>query len=110
MKGIRLFSHVNINMSVTDFLTYIQSKYSVKFSEEGYQHYLKILTLIENKMLNPDTLESKFITKCFEEDCEWAKEVADTRNKESFSINLFQEFCECLKKTSEYKQKQREES
>lgn len=81
----------------------------VKYSPEGLAHYMLICQLIAHKMLNPEVPESNFITAVFNEDWEKAKAFADTRNKEAFSIDLFQKFVEYVKKSPKYIAKHRED-
>lgn len=79
------------------------------FTDEGFEHYMNILPIIKEKMFNPDKPESKFVTLCFEENWEYARAVADTRNKEAIEYcDLFKLFVNHVKKSAEYIQFKRE--
>ena len=79
------------------------------FNDEGFSHYINILGIIKNKMFNPDKPESKFVELCVSGNWEYAKHVADTRNREAIAYcNLFFKFIEYIKKTPEYIQFNRE--
>ena len=89
--------------SIYNFLIsfYLNGRYG--FTEDGFNHYLTILKLINNKMFNPLEPESKFITLCAEENWEHAKCVADTRNKEAIEYcDMFRKFIKVIKESSEY--------
>lgn len=81
----------------------------VKYSPEGLEHYMRSCQLIAYKMLNPEIPESSFFTAVANEDWGRAEAFADTRNKEAFSIGLFQKFVEYVKKSPKYIEKHRED-
>ncbi len=97
------------NKSIYNFLCSTHPNGRTGFTDEGFEHYMNILPIIKEKMFNPDKPESKFITLCFEENWEYAKAVADTRNKEAIEYcDLFKKFNEFVKKSPEYIQFKRE--
>lgn len=81
----------------------------VKYSPEGLDHYMRILQLIAYKIFFPEIQESSFVTAVANEDWGRAEAFADTRNKEAFSIGLFQKFVEYVKKSPKYIEKHRED-
>jgi len=61
-------------------------------------------------MFNPDQPESKFVELCVAENWEYAKAIADTRNKEAIEYcDLFRKFVEHIKKSPDYIQFKRDE-
>lgn len=93
---------------IEDFLRQWSSKNSLSLTTEGHQHFYNILGIIYNKMFNPDKPESMFVTLCFEEKWEQAGYVADTRNREANTYNMFKDFSEYVKKSPEYIQYNRQ--
>ena len=62
-----------------------------------------ILDIIRNKMFNPEQPESKFVELCVAGKWDYAKVVADKRNKEAIEYcDMFRKFVEYVKKTPEY--------
>lgn len=88
---------------IHDFIVSQHPKGRYGFTDEGYSHYVNILTLIKNKIFNPDQPESSFITACYNEDWNRAKYYADTRNKEAIEYcDMFKKFNQHIKSTQEY--------
>ena len=63
-----------------------------KYTDEGLNHYMNILIIIKNKLFNPDMPECNFVELVVSEQWDKAYWAADTRNREAFGINLFQNF------------------
>ncbi|HPZ23819.1 MAG TPA: hypothetical protein PLC25_03160 [Bacilli bacterium] len=101
---------IGVNKDIFDFLCSTHSSGKSGFSEEGFKHYITILPIIKNKMFNPDQPESKFVELCVAENWEYAKAIADTRNKEAIEYcDLFRKFVEHIKKSPDYIQFKRDE-
>jgi len=90
------------------FLRNWQVRHGINLSLEGRIHFRRILSIIYDKMFDPEKPESKFVTLCFEENWDYAKIVADTRNREGFQYNLFQDFLDAIKKYPVYIQNNRD--
>lgn len=94
---------------ISDFIISQHKNGRDGFSNEGFDHYMTILSIISNKMFYPDKPESKFVELCVSENWEYAELVADTRNKEAFKYcDLFRKFIEFVKKRPEYIQVNRD--
>lgn len=94
---------------IYDFLISTHSNGRAGFSDEGFDHYMTILPIISSKMFNPEKIESKFVELCVSENWDYAKAVADTRNKEAIEYcDLFRKFINFVKKRPEYIQFNRE--
>lgn len=64
---------------------------------------MDILSVIKNKFYNPEIPECKFVTLCFEENWDYAKHIADTRNKEAFAFcDMFRKFVNHIKESGDY--------
>jgi hypothetical protein len=84
------------------------SLYSIKYSEETWNHYKNILTPIKDKLFYPDKPECNFVELVVSEQWDKAFYIADTRNKEAFKIDLFQNFIKYIKNSPEYIQYNRD--
>jgi hypothetical protein len=94
---------IGVNKDIFDFLSSTHIDGRSGFTDEGWEHYVNILKIIKNKMFNPDQPESKFVELCVAENWDYAKSVADTRNKEGIEYcDLFRKFIEHIKKTPDY--------
>lgn len=93
-----------MDKEVYDFLCNSHQSGRNGFSDDGFNHYLVILTLIKEKLYNPSKRECNFIELCVNGEWEKAKYIADTRNKEAIDYNnMFYKFIEYIKSTSNYK-------
>lgn len=96
-------SYSVIPQDIYDFLVSNHSKGRLGYTDEGWTHYKNILTIIKYKMFNPEKPESKFVELCVAENWDYAKAVADTRNKEAIEYcDLFKKFVQHIKQTPEY--------
>jgi hypothetical protein len=81
---------IGVNKDIFDFLSSTHIDGRSGFTDEGW-------------MFNPDQPESKFVELCVTENWDYAKSVADTRNKEAIEYcDLFRKFIEHIKKTPDY--------
>lgn len=95
------------NNIISNFLLNNVSLQFVKYSEEGWNHYVNILNTIKDKLFYPDKPESNFVELVVSEQWDKAFHFADTINKEAFKINLFQNFIKYIKNSPEYIQHNR---
>ena len=92
-----------MNKDIYNFICSLHKRGRDVFTDEGFSHYMRILDIIRNKMFNPEQPESKFVELCVAGKWDYAKAVADTRNKEAIEYcDMFRRFIEHIRKTSEY--------
>ena len=90
-------------INIYEFLCSVHPNGRNGFTDDGFNHYMNILSIICNKMFNPEKPESKFVELCFNEEWDYAYAIADSRNKEAIKFcNLFYKFIEYVKSTPEY--------
>ena len=94
------------SIRITEFL----HSTGYKYTDEGLNHYMNILIIIKNKLFNPDIPECNFVELVVSEQWDKAYWAADTRNREAFGINLFQNFIKYVKGSAEYIQHNRSKS
>ena len=94
------------SIRITEFL----HSTGYKYTDEGLNHYMNILIIIKNKLFNPDIPECNFVELVVSEQWDKAYWAADTRNREAFGINLFQNFIKYVKGSAEYIQYNRSKS
>ena len=95
------------NIIPQDFLISVVPRKDL--TDEGYAHYVNVLRLILDGMMN-GTPNGKFVESCCKEDWSRAESIADTRNKEAIEkSDLFKKFISYIKKHPSYIQKVRNE-